>query len=478
LASRELICNPNFYQRDYPVTSDVFCFVIMPFGDPLLQEVYQAYIKPTIESLGIKCVRGDDIFSTGSIMEDIWSSLCRCAFVVGEFTGRNPNVLYEAGITHTLGKPLIGLTQVVDDIPFDFRHIRVINYSNSPSGYRELEKRLSGTVQSLMQSDQVVTPRSLAEMENRVEYLAQMITDERSRNQQLYIAIENRQRQQLDYLQARLKDAGVGSKTFTPIELCDISSTMVTIDSWDEEEQKVVEGDEIAVSSFSMAKYPVTNSQYLEFLLDTGYYPPEHWKGGTPPMRMEKFPVVGVSWNDTESYCRWLSGKMNAEVRMPTEAEWLAAAGYGEDHRRYPWGDSWLPNACNSKEYGTNKHTPVDKFEAVGVSPAGCVDLLGNVWEWTASSYDQDGGFNWRAVRGGANYTPLKDSGCLARLVAYPGHFLFVRDLGLRVAVRLKIPSLFLAPCPQRGSREPSCVGCTALSIVAVILTGFRPCRR
>lgn len=435
MADREIICQPHFYVRDYPDHDDVFCFVIMPFTDPLLEDIYKNFVKPSIESFGIRCVRGDDIFSTRSIMEDIWSTLCRCAFVVGEFTGRNPNVLYEAGIVHTLGKPLIGITQVVDDIPFDFRHIRVITYSNSPGGYNELKNRLTGTVKTLLDSERALTPRSPEELEERLSYLAQVITEERGRTQQIYAGIEERQRRHLAYFHARLKEEGVRSDAFTPIQLCNVSTTVVSVDEWDDDEKKVIEGDEITVSSFSISKYTITNTQYYEFLLDTGHYPPEHWEGSTPPPQLVNVPMVGMCWNDAQFYCEWLGDKLKAKVRLPTEAEWLAAAGYGDDRRRYVWGDSWQPNSCNSKEYGLNRHTPVDKFEHINVSPAGCVDMLGNVWEWTSTPFDPGNGFRWRAVRGGANYAALIEAGNLARLVAYPGHFLYVRDLGIRPVV-------------------------------------------
>lgn len=103
-------------------------------------------LKPNVESLGITCVRGDDIFSVRSIVEDIWSAICQSSFVIGEFTGRNPNVMYEAGIAHTLGKPLICITQNLQDVPFDLRHLRLIVYENTPTGYQRLADSINKVV--------------------------------------------------------------------------------------------------------------------------------------------------------------------------------------------------------------------------------------------------------------------------------------------------------------------------------------------
>jgi hypothetical protein len=429
----EIVCRPQFVRRDFPGGDERFCFMIMPFHVPLLEEVYRNYVKPTIEATGIECIRGDDVFSTNSIIEDIWSSLCKATFVVGDFTGRNPNVLYEAGIAHTLGKSLIGLTQDIEDIPFDFRHRRVITYRNSPSGYLELQSKLRSTVVQLLQSrEKEQTPRPVENQEAAIRELLGALREERERSAQMYLMIERRHLEQIGHFHEVLKPVASAVSEDAKPAFCHVDSVLVSVDGWDDESHARTSGDQESVADFEIGTYPVTNRQYYEFTRSTGHYPPEHWHGPAPARALADAPVVGVSWTDVTMYCAWLGELSGRDVRLPTEAEWLAAAGCARDRQLYPWGDDWRDAACNSSELNVRGVTSVHRFDSF-VSPCGCVDMLGNVWEWTSSEYATGAGFPWRAVRGGANYTQLKGIGVLARLVAYPGHFLFVRDLGFRV---------------------------------------------
>jgi nucleoside 2-deoxyribosyltransferase len=82
-------------------------------------------------------VRGDDLFSPTDILEDIWQSINAADFVIADITGRNPNVLYELGIAHTLAKPVLILSKEAADIPIDLATRRVILYGQKADAWRE-----------------------------------------------------------------------------------------------------------------------------------------------------------------------------------------------------------------------------------------------------------------------------------------------------------------------------------------------------
>jgi iron(II)-dependent oxidoreductase len=101
-------------------------------------------------------------------------------------------------------------------------------------------------------------------------------------------------------------------------------------------------------------------------------------------------PVTGVSWHEAMAYARFV-GK-----RLPTEAEWEKAATWENEtkrKRRFPWGDA----APSPEIVNFNGHylgpTPVGAFPA-GASAAGCLDMGGNVWEWTSTTFDEYPGFS------------------------------------------------------------------------------------
>ena len=166
---------------------------------------------------------------------------------------------------------------------------------------------------------------------------------------------------------------------------------------------------------FWMDKAPVTNAEYARFVEATGHRTEAEESGSGYVWRGDKWvaekgadwrhpsgpdtsieermdhPVVQVSWRDAGAYAEW-AGK-----RLPTEEEWEKAAR-GADGRKYPWGDEEpTPDMCNfgKNEGGT---TAVGRYSPQGDSPYGCVDMAGNVWEWTANDHEQGG----KVVRGGS----------------------------------------------------------------------------
>lgn len=164
----------------------------------------------------------------------------------------------------------------------------------------------------------------------------------------------------------------------------------------DKKEKKNIEHD------YEIGSYPVTNGEYKEFLDENQGHPiPEHWEKGTFPKGKETHPVVCVSFKDALKYCEWKTkkeGLQGRQYRLPTEYEWEKAAR-GTDGRVYPWGDEFDKEKCNSSEAGINDTTSVDKYPE-GVSPYGCYDMTGNVWEWVDSWIDKEE--MYRVLRGGS----------------------------------------------------------------------------
>ena len=161
--------------------------------------------------------------------------------------------------------------------------------------------------------------------------------------------------------------------------------------------------------SFDLADYwidrtEVTNADYHAFLEATRYRPGDltnflrHWQRTSAgeqepwtwevPAGKERHPVVWVDLDDARAYARW-AGK-----RLPREEEWQRAAG----RTLWPWGGSFDPSQCNGASDDT---TPVDRFPG-GASSFGCLDLAGNVWEWTESERD-DGHTRYAILRGGSH---------------------------------------------------------------------------
>jgi formylglycine-generating enzyme required for sulfatase activity len=145
----------------------------------------------------------------------------------------------------------------------------------------------------------------------------------------------------------------------------------------------------IHLERFQIARVAVTNAQYRFFVEATEHQVPDHWEDARPPRGLESHPVVNVSWHDAIAYCRWLSEVTGKAITLPSEAQWEKAARGDKDKREYPWGDEWDETRCNTDELGLGDTTPVGIFPE-GASPYGCLDMAGNVWEWTISLWGKD----------------------------------------------------------------------------------------
>ncbi|MBN8454861.1 toll/interleukin-1 receptor domain-containing protein [Accumulibacter sp.] len=129
------------------------CFVVMPFDNADLDVVYEDFIRPILaEQCGLTCRRGDSVFGSNVIMQDVLNQIGESDFILADLTGCNPNVLYEVGICDTLNKPVLLLTQSKDSIPFDLGHRRVLIYDYSPRGCKTLERSLPGNVAAVLGS--------------------------------------------------------------------------------------------------------------------------------------------------------------------------------------------------------------------------------------------------------------------------------------------------------------------------------------
>lgn len=113
----------------------------MPFTQSWSNDVWEQVIKPSVDEIGMQAVRADDLYGA-NIMEDVWQSILQAAIIICDTTGRNPNVFYELGIAHTLGKKVLLLTQNIEDIPFDLQAYRHIQYSVSISGGNQLKDKI------------------------------------------------------------------------------------------------------------------------------------------------------------------------------------------------------------------------------------------------------------------------------------------------------------------------------------------------
>jgi AbiJ N-terminal domain 5 len=114
--------------------------VMMPF-EGKFSGTYAA-IRSVCAKLRIECRRADDIWDNSILIQDVFDLIFTSRAVITDFTDRNPNVFYETGVAHTLGKLVIPITQSVSDIPFDLRHHRALTYLPNAEGLLKLEADL------------------------------------------------------------------------------------------------------------------------------------------------------------------------------------------------------------------------------------------------------------------------------------------------------------------------------------------------
>jgi hypothetical protein len=130
-------------------SSDRTCFVIMPFGEPF-DTFYRSIFRPVIEKIGLRAIRADEISTAGVIINQIWEGINKAEICLADITGNSSNVMFELGLAHAIGKPVVQIAQTEKDIPFDLRPLRHITYrtEDALTGKlgEELQQILKGTL--------------------------------------------------------------------------------------------------------------------------------------------------------------------------------------------------------------------------------------------------------------------------------------------------------------------------------------------
>jgi len=125
-------------------------FVLMPFRDEHYA-IYERAIKPTLEELGCLVEHAKDANTVERIVDAIFTQIARAKFLIADTTGKNPNVFYEVGYAHALGKKVILIVQDTQDIPFDVAGLRHIPYK--PKSLHALSLDLKATAEGLLQNN-------------------------------------------------------------------------------------------------------------------------------------------------------------------------------------------------------------------------------------------------------------------------------------------------------------------------------------
>ena len=220
------------------------------------------------------------------------------------------------------------------------------------------------------------------------------------------------------------------------------------------------------LDAFWMATTPLVQSTYALFAARTGYLTTAEVEGSGTVFEngewkelagvswrtsvgssADQVPVTQVSWEDTRQFCTWATGLLTQpgyEICLPGEVEWEYAARGGNGNI-YPWGNQPADRTrCNFDDLAGSP-SPVQRYGGRGSSPFGCLDMAGNVWEWTRSCYraypyrpadgreEPESGEN-RVVRGGSWDSPAAMLRCSARGKLPPFHR--ASNLGFRVMLR------------------------------------------
>ncbi|HKI06021.1 MAG TPA: SUMF1/EgtB/PvdO family nonheme iron enzyme [Thermoanaerobaculia bacterium] len=192
----------------------------------------------------------------------------------------------------------------------------------------------------------------------------------------------------------------------------------------------------VRISPFWLGETPVTNRQYAVFLKAEKHNEPDYWRDKR--YSSPEQPVVGVSWNDAQAFCTWLSKTSGWQVMLPGEAQWEFAAR-GTDGREYPWGNEPPDEtrACFNLDFQKGQPAPAGCFPA-GRGPFGSLDQAGNVWEWCRDSWDATA--YKKTVHAHESLNPIVEVAYMEDRVLRGGGWYFPAE-SLRAAYRLRDPA-------------------------------------
>lgn len=148
-AVRHIIFTPSVFKIPNKEVNPKLISVMMPFNASY-RGTYEA-IKRVTDHLKLDCLRADDIWKDTTFIQDIFELIYCARILIVDFSERNPNVMYETGIAHALGKTVIPITQSLSDIPSDLGHHRALKYLPNDEGYRNLSNELYKRIKTIME---------------------------------------------------------------------------------------------------------------------------------------------------------------------------------------------------------------------------------------------------------------------------------------------------------------------------------------
>jgi len=147
ISTRIISFSPQVFTiPDKPVNKKLVA-VMLPFSKEF-DGTFET-IKKSCSEVGLECLKANDIWENSTFIQDIFELIFVSKIVIGDFTGKNPNVFYEIGIAHTLGKTVIPITQTIGDVPADLGHHRALKYLPNSQGYIELQNELTKRLRTL-----------------------------------------------------------------------------------------------------------------------------------------------------------------------------------------------------------------------------------------------------------------------------------------------------------------------------------------